>query len=38
MEASVYERVTAELRQELPELIDAVLRRHLDNDADSGPE
>jgi len=38
MEASVYERVTAQLRQELPELIDAVLRRHLDNDADNEPE
>jgi hypothetical protein len=29
MQASVYEQVTAELRQELPELIDSVLRRHL---------
>jgi len=29
MEVSVHERVTAQLRQELPELIDSVLRRHL---------
>lgn len=29
MEAGVYERVTAQLREELPELVDVVLRRHL---------
>jgi hypothetical protein len=29
LEANVFEQVTAKLRHQLPELIDAVLRRHL---------
>lgn len=29
MEAAVFEQVTGKLREQLPELIDAVLRRHL---------
>jgi hypothetical protein len=32
MEAAVYEQVTLKLREELPELIDGVLRRHLGTD------
>jgi hypothetical protein len=32
MEATVYEQVTAKLREELPELIDSVLRLHLGAD------
>lgn len=30
MEATVFERITSELRRQLPELIDATLREHLD--------
>lgn len=33
MEASLYEQISARLRQALPELIDSVLREHLDADA-----
>jgi hypothetical protein len=33
MEASLFEQVSAKLRQALPELIDAVLREHLESDA-----
>jgi hypothetical protein len=32
VEASLFEQVSAKLRRELPELIDATLREHLDTD------
>jgi len=32
MEASLYERISARLRRELPEIIDAALREHLGED------
>jgi hypothetical protein len=32
MEASLFERISAQLRRELPELIDATLREHLGED------
>jgi hypothetical protein len=32
MEAALYEQITARLRQELPELIDQILREHLTDD------
>ena len=32
MEASLFERISAKLRRELPEIIDAALREHLDED------
>jgi hypothetical protein len=32
MEASLFEQITAKLRRELPELIDATLREHLGNE------
>jgi len=32
MEASLYERISARLRRELPEIIDAELREHLGED------
>jgi len=32
MEASLYERISAQLRRELPEIIDAALREHLGED------
>jgi len=32
MEASVFQQITAKLRRELPELIDATLREHLGED------
>jgi hypothetical protein len=32
MEASLFEQISAKLRRELPELIDATLREHLDTD------
>jgi hypothetical protein len=32
MEASLFEQITAKLRRELPELIDATLREHLGDD------
>lgn len=35
MEASLYEQITARLRQELPELVDRILREHLTDDEDS---
>jgi hypothetical protein len=35
MEAAVFEQVTAKLRQELPELIDNVLRQHLGADEET---
>jgi hypothetical protein len=34
MEANLFEQITATLRRELPELIDATLREHLDGDDD----
>jgi hypothetical protein len=34
MEATLYEQITARLRQELPELIDRVLRERLTEDED----
>jgi hypothetical protein len=34
MEASIYERIAGRLRRELPEMIDRLLREHLDEDAD----
>ena len=35
MEANLQEQITARLRQELPELIDRVLREHLSDDKDA---
>ncbi|MBN1237942.1 MAG: hypothetical protein JXB36_05545 [Gammaproteobacteria bacterium] len=35
MEAGLYEQISARLREALPELIDSVLREHLDTDADA---
>ena len=32
MEATLFEQISARLRRELPELIDATLREHLDTD------
>jgi hypothetical protein len=32
MEASLFERISAQLRRELPEIIDAALREHLGED------
>jgi hypothetical protein len=34
MEASIYERIAGRLRRELPEMIDRLLREHLDEDTD----
>lgn len=35
MEAALYEQVSKRLRQELPELVDGVLRRHLQTGKDT---
>jgi len=34
MEAKLFEQISARLREELPELIDRILREHLGEDAD----
>lgn len=34
MEATLFAQISARLRQELPELIDRILREHLDENAD----
>ena len=34
MEATLFAQITAQLRQELPELVDRILREHLDEGAD----
>ena len=34
MEASLFQQISTKLRQELPELIDSVLRQHLDAEDD----
>lgn len=35
MEATIYEQVSNRLRRELPELVDGVLRRHLESSKDA---
>jgi hypothetical protein len=35
MEAALFEQVSARLRQELPELVDGVLRKHFGSDEES---
>ena len=35
MEATLFEQVSARLRQELPELVDSIIRKHFERDEDA---